>query len=63
MAAAAAAAGMAVAADGMAAGMAAAGMTAAAAAGLWEAVAVGGSSVEKTFRLSVALSQSMSGGF
>lgn len=34
-----------------------------AAAGLLEAVAVGGSSVEKTFRLTVALSQSMSGGF
>lgn len=43
-----AAAGMAV------AGMAVAGM--AAAAGLLEAVAAGGSSVEKTFRLSVALS-------
>jgi hypothetical protein len=35
----------------------------AAAAGLLEAVAVGGSSVEKTFRLRVALSRSMSDGF
>lgn len=35
----------------------------AAAAGLLEAVAAGGSSVETTFRLSVALSQSISGGF